>query len=283
MWTLTNSWLSFRTLRRLYDVSYAALRLETNGTFLDIDRVCVEPGWLPANFNDWPYFDGDSSYGALDDYSWYGNKDRTAGTPTRAHQTYSCWYNHRRAVTGRLFQWSDPEGPGSVFTDEEVAAQGHGLPLGARRDSGPQHLDVLYPNDPQSEVPDVVGPVTARQVDANDPLGVTNPWSARLLPVNSAVHEHTASTLALSGNMIPHSALHSHYADNVVLVKNLAVQNSLHAHNTTGPLNLFGVVVAIPVASATHAHTATEMTLNSLTLVPANATHAHTAANVVLA
>ena len=84
-WNLSTSWVTIRTLRELYDVSYAALRLETTGTYIDIDRVCVEPGWLPANLNDWPYFDGDSLYGALDDYSWYGNKDRTAGTPTRAH------------------------------------------------------------------------------------------------------------------------------------------------------------------------------------------------------
>ena len=136
---------------------------------------CVEPGWLPANYNDWPYFDGDSTYGALDDYSWYGDKERSAGTPSRAHKTYSCWYNHRRAVTGRLFQWSDPddEGPGSVFTDEEVAAQGmvySWVPAGTPVQ---QHLDVLYPYDPQSAVPDVTGPLTP---SGSGILQVTSPW-----------------------------------------------------------------------------------------------------------
>ena len=175
VWDLNPSWVTVRTLRKLYDVSYAALRLETNGTFIDVDRICVEPGWLPANLNDWPYFDGDSLYGALDDYSWYGNKDRTAGTPTRAHKTYSCWYNHRRAVTGRLFQWSDPDdtGPGSVFTDEEVAAQGmvySWVPAGT---PVYHHLDVLFPNDPQAAVPDVAGGVTP---SGSGILQVTSPW-----------------------------------------------------------------------------------------------------------
>ena len=174
-WTLTDSWITIRTLRRVWDVSSALLRLETQGTYLDIDHILCEPGWLPANYNDWPYFDGDSLYGALDDYSWYGNKERAAGTPTRAHKTYSCWYNHRRAVTGRLFQWSDPddEGPGSIFTDEEVAAQGmvySWVPAGTPVQ---QHLDVLYPYDPQSAVPDVTGPLTP---SGSGVLEVTSPW-----------------------------------------------------------------------------------------------------------
>jgi hypothetical protein len=178
-WRLAeDSWLSFRTLRRIYDVSYGALRLETDGTFLDIDRICVEPGWMPANIEDWPYFDGDSRYGALDDFSWYGNLNRPTGTPSREHKTYSCWYNHRRVVTGRLFQWDlHDEGPGSVFTDEEVAAQGlvfQWVPAGTPVQ---QHLDVLYTNDPQSEVADVSGPVTPYASGPNDLMGVVDPWA----------------------------------------------------------------------------------------------------------
>lgn len=177
-WTLSStSWLSFRTLRRAFDVSTAALRLETTGTFLDVDRICCEPGFHPGNYEDWPYFDGDSRYGALDDFSWYGDTNRPTGTASRAHKTYSCWYNHRRVVTGRLFQWAlKDDGPGSVFTDEEVAEQGlvYGwVPAGTPVE---QHLDVLYPGDPQSAVPDVTGTPTPRSTGITDHLGVTDPW-----------------------------------------------------------------------------------------------------------
>ena len=46
------------------------LRIECTGTALTLDDVLVERGFL----KDWPYFDGDTKYGARDDFSWYGGQ-----------------------------------------------------------------------------------------------------------------------------------------------------------------------------------------------------------------
>ena len=95
------------------------------------------------------YFDGDSTYGSRDDYSWYGGENRKG-------YTYSCWYNHRRAVVGRLFAWDIPTDDFTV-TDEEVEAQGFvykWIPAGVRVTP---HLDVLWPEDIQEAIPDNTG------------------------------------------------------------------------------------------------------------------------------
>ena len=117
VWLPNGGWLPIRTCRSVGEVSTGMLRIEGQGTYIDLDLVCVEFGTLPWNFSDWPYFDGDNLFGAVNDFSWY----------ERPHKSYSCWYNDRDAVMGRLFAWNmsaEDESPGGVITDEEAAKQG---------------------------------------------------------------------------------------------------------------------------------------------------------------
>ena len=105
-WQLSpEGFISVCTLRMTPEARYAMVRIEVEGDLLVLDNCLVEEGWVPAGQDDgsggtvstgFPYFDGDSLYGARDDFSWYGGED------CQGH-TYSCWYNHRRAVVGRLF------------------------------------------------------------------------------------------------------------------------------------------------------------------------------------
>jgi hypothetical protein len=105
-WLLSpEGFISVCSLRPTPEVRYGMLRVEVEGDLLVLDNCLVEEGWVPAGQDSasggtlstgFPYFDGDSLYGARDDYSWYGGQD------CQGH-TYSCWYNHRRAVVGRLF------------------------------------------------------------------------------------------------------------------------------------------------------------------------------------
>jgi hypothetical protein len=105
-WQLSpKGFISVCTLRMTPEARYAMVRIEVEGDLLILDNCLVEEGWVPAGQDDgsggtvstgFPYFDGDSLYGARDDFSWYGGED------CQGH-TYSCWYNHRRAVVGRLF------------------------------------------------------------------------------------------------------------------------------------------------------------------------------------
>jgi hypothetical protein len=166
VWTLpATGFLHLYALRRSGDTTMGMVRFECTGQ-MEIDNVMVEPDWL----KDWPYFDGDSTYGARDDYEWYGGENRKG-------QTYSTWYNHKRAVTGRLFAW-DISSEDFTITDEEVEAQGFvykWVPAGVRVTP---HLDVLFPNDIQEVVSPVSGTVTRYKTDANDAMGVTNPWAA---------------------------------------------------------------------------------------------------------
>ena len=160
-----NAYLHIDALRTAYDSSgYAFVRIETDGGVLTLDNILAEPGWQI----DWPYFDGDSTYGSRDDYSWYGGENLKGST-------YSCWYNHRRAVVGRLFAYAIA-GEDPTVTDEEISEQGlvyRWVPAGTLV---VPHLDVLYPNDLQSPVPDVSGAVTP-YATASAP-GVANPWAA---------------------------------------------------------------------------------------------------------
>lgn len=58
-----------------------------------IDQCTVEEGALL----DWQYFDGDTTYAAPGDYSWYGEDSGKVG------RSYSLWYNNQRDINGRLF------------------------------------------------------------------------------------------------------------------------------------------------------------------------------------
>jgi hypothetical protein len=166
VWTLPpDGWLHVYALRHAAESTSGLVRFECDGGTFDLDNVLAESDWL----KDWPYFDGDSTYGARGDYSWYGGNDRK-------RKTYSLWYNHKRAVTGRLFAW-DISSEDFIITDEEVEEQGFvykWVPAGVRVTP---HLDVLYPGDIQEIVPDNAGtPVTPYKVDDDDAMGVTDPW-----------------------------------------------------------------------------------------------------------
>jgi hypothetical protein len=159
-----------RTLRYAGDVTSGMLRLETDGTYLDIDQVCVEPGLLPTNGVDWPYFDGASFYGVKGDFSWYGN---------HPHASYSCWYDIRLATFGRLFGRNlSPEDqlPSGHFTDQDAAELGMAYQWVPAGTPVVAHMDVLYPNDPVSPLPPVIGSPLAYSTGEADLLGVTSPW-----------------------------------------------------------------------------------------------------------
>ena len=170
-WELGEGWSYIRTLRSAAgDVLHGLLRLECSGTWMDIDQVCVEPGLLPINGVDWPYFDGDSQYGEVGDFAWYG------GT-ARHHATYSTWYNFRHSTFGRLFSThvaTEDQLPGGIFSDLDALKQGlahQWVPAGTPM---MYHLDVLYPHDPVSPLPGLTGPPLPYKTDIAD--GVTSPW-----------------------------------------------------------------------------------------------------------
>lgn len=166
VWTLpADGYLHIYALRRVGDGSTGVVRIECDGVPMYVDQLLVEPEWLDG----WPYFDGDTTYGALDDFSWYGGEGRKG-------QTYSLWYNHRRAVIGRLFAWSIPDSDFTV-TDEEVEGQGFvykWVPAGVRVIP---HMDVLWVGDVQSPVPAVSGTVTPLKTSSTDALGVYPAWA----------------------------------------------------------------------------------------------------------
>ena len=51
------------------------VRFESSGTSLIIDEILCERGFL----KEWPYFDGESTYGARNDFSWYGGQSPPGG------------------------------------------------------------------------------------------------------------------------------------------------------------------------------------------------------------
>jgi hypothetical protein len=169
-----------RTTRDIGEGVSGMLRLEfkpqeegaSTGVF-DVDQVCVEPGLMPANGNDWPYFDGDSEYGAREDFSWYG------GTVNR-NASYSCWYNLRTSTFGRLFAQHVDQTP-ATLTDDEAEQQGlayQWVPAGTPVIG---HLNVLYPHDPMWDEPrpmvPYAGPVLAYRTAAAPSLqNIVSPW-----------------------------------------------------------------------------------------------------------
>ena len=113
-------------------------------------------------------FDGDSTYGARDDFSWYGGENLKG-------KTYSLWYNHRRASVGRLFAW-DIDTNDFVVTDTEIEAQGYvykWVPAGTRVTP---HLDCLWMNDIQAPVTNNAGQAVIPYYTVPGSTGVTNPW-----------------------------------------------------------------------------------------------------------
>jgi hypothetical protein len=167
-WPLSpTSYTHVYALRHASESTTGLVRFECTGGEMHLDNVLCEADWL----KDWRYFDGDSTFGARDDHSWYGGASRQG-------QTYSCFYNHRRAVVGRLFAW-DIEADDFTITDEEVEAQGFvykWVPAGVRVAA---HLDVLWPDDIQEAVPDNAGTaVTPYNNGTNG--GVTSPWTVLL-------------------------------------------------------------------------------------------------------
>jgi hypothetical protein len=160
-WTLNpGAWVHITVCRTGYQTFRGALRLELIGNNLALDECLIEKDFL----RDWPYFDGDSIYGAVGDYSWYGGTNR-------AGQTYSFWYNNKNAIYGRIF--GQDVNNDDVLTNEEVEAWGYvyrWVPAGM---TVTPHIDVLYVNDLQAPVTPKTA-VFARQVGSD--TGVVNPW-----------------------------------------------------------------------------------------------------------
>ena len=166
-WTLSPAaWTHVATHRHAPEGHIAMVRLELQGDGpLTIDRVLAERGYL----KDWLYFDGDEHYGARDDFSWYGGANRHGAT-------YSLWYNHRKAVTGRLFARTvDPNDPSANVTDEDMEEQGlvyRWVPAGI---TVVPHLDIFYPFDVQNSLPPKTqGVLPPSSLD--NPDGVSDPW-----------------------------------------------------------------------------------------------------------
>jgi hypothetical protein len=167
-WLLPPSgYLHVVALRRSFESTTGMVRLECSGGSMEIDNVLCESDWLRG----WRYFDGDSTFGARDDHSWYGGENRKG-------KSYSCFYNHRRAVVGRLFAW-DIEADDFTITDEEVESQGFvykWVPAGVRVAA---HLDVLWPEDIQEAVIDNAGTAVTPYYNGTNG-GVANPWIVQL-------------------------------------------------------------------------------------------------------
>jgi hypothetical protein len=169
VWTLSEGGFTQIYARRsVGDHSTGMVRIECDGSALVVDNMLCEPDWL----ENWTYFDGDTTYGALDDFSWYGGDEYQGAS-------YSMWYNHRRAVVGRLFSWSIDDND-LVATDTEVNEQGfvyRWVPAGVRVTP---HLDVLWQGDVRTPPPPVTGSVIPLQSSPVDLLGMPSAWA---LPV----------------------------------------------------------------------------------------------------
>ena len=156
-----NSWVHIIVCRTGYQTFRGALRLEIQGNALTLDECLIEKGYL----RDWPYFDGESNYGADGDYSWYGGQNLQGAS-------YSLWYNNKKAIYGRIFAQDLDDN--DVLTNEEVEAWGfvyRWVPAGM---TVVPHIDVLYVNDLQAPV----NPKTTvnPRSTAPDDTGVLNPW-----------------------------------------------------------------------------------------------------------
>lgn len=150
-WTLASDhFTNVRGLRSTADRCYeAALLIEVRGYLTDpddpttyvppsvaLDQCLTEEGELL----DWAYFDGDSTFAAPGDYSWYGGL-------AQAGKSYSLWYNNRKAIAGRLFgRFVDDD---TLYTnrDEQLdSLLSEWVPSGT---TVVPHWDVLKANDSQ--------------------------------------------------------------------------------------------------------------------------------------
>lgn len=98
-WALDpNTFVEMRGVRSTSDAYEASLLIEVRHSAapeIYLDLGMVEEGVLI----DWEYFDGDATYGAKEDFSWYGN----VPFATKRGASFSMWYNNRRSIAGRLF------------------------------------------------------------------------------------------------------------------------------------------------------------------------------------
>lgn len=182
-------------IRNIDDTGYeAALLIEVRGILSDpddpdtfvppqviIDNCLVEEGTLL----DWPYFDGDSTYGADGDYGWYG----TDGTG----RSYSYWYNNKNAIAGRLFGRRVDDTALYTSQDEQLDSM-----LSSWSPAGTAiipHWGSLYPNDTQmlpidkSSIPLVVEawPELSQPFDLYEVIDLT-PTSASVLVYGEGGH-----------------------------------------------------------------------------------------------
>jgi len=188
-WTLNaSSFIHISTCRTVAQAYQALIRLECDGGDLTIDQVLCEKGLLP----DWDYFDGDSTYGARDDYMWYGGEVRKGGT-------YSLWYNNKRTIYGRMF--GREVDSTALITDDVIAERGFiykWVPAGTFINA---HLGVLYPNDPMAPVPAKVAGVIAYRSGVSDTAGVVNPWvvDQYLIPALGTISTPDTPDMAITG------------------------------------------------------------------------------------
>ena len=242
-----NTFVHIAVCRTPVQTYQALLRIECDGGDITIDQVLCEKGYL----KDWPYFDGDTDYGAREDFTWYGGEVRQGAS-------YSFWYNHKQAVFGRMFarQISDT----TLITDEVMAKQGicyEWVPAGT---VVTPHMDVLYPNDLRLPVPTRTGVLSYRLDPINDLQGILNPWG---IIASNSLHAHSASHVTIQPALIVQSATHAHTGGAVVIV---AVPNT--------PL--------VP-ANATNTHTAANVVLTYVPILqPDNAVHTVTSPGVLL-
>jgi hypothetical protein len=115
-WELnSDTYTQLRGVRSMSDGYEAALLIEVqyNGVpEIYIDKALTEEGVLI----DWDYFDGDSTYGAPEDYSWYGD----VALNLKRGKSFSMWYNNRRSIGGRLFGRRLDDTAYYTSTDEQL-------------------------------------------------------------------------------------------------------------------------------------------------------------------
>lgn len=160
----SSSYLHISVCRFAPQAYQGMVRIECNGGTMVLDQVLCESGYL----KDWPYFDGDTTYGVGDDYSWQTGKNYRGAS-------YSFWYNNRREIYGFLFSREIDDA--TLITDEvndELGYVYQWLPAGTFVVT---HMDVLQPNDLKQPLPAKGSGVLAYRVTMPaDILKVTTPW-----------------------------------------------------------------------------------------------------------
>lgn len=143
-WTLDpTTYMQLRGVRSTSDAYEVALLLEVRASVqpeIYIDLGLIEEGVLL----DWQYFDGDSDYGALEDFSWYGNEVPAV----KRGASFSMWYNNRRSIGGRLFGRRLDDTAYYTSADEQLdSLVSQWIPAGS---VVVPHWDVLGTNDLQA-------------------------------------------------------------------------------------------------------------------------------------